>query len=779
MRKDSAAERWWDWPAAILLVLAFYFGAARLQTTNWTEYLGRIQILVLIAAGLGLSLGYTRFRPWISFLFGAVFTLAIPGWVLAALIRADTWLERAVSLLGRLVSASADLVGNQAVRDPILFLTAMMLLYWIATFNAAYHLVRKGKPWVGLAVMGVVVLIVEYSYDMYAVADPGTLYSIIFFLSVVLLVARVYFLNSRRDWQNRGYMVENEVGFDLGRGAAAAGLVLVVLAWYSPRIVRTLTPGSTENLQLTAEIQRFRERFDKAVSSLRSQSPITVQSLGGTLGLGRGTNLSEDLVFYAKPASGRLNASRYYWSGRFYETYNNDQWESEEEVLTKMGPPTGPLSYELAGRTEVNVDFSSRISFLRTLYFPGAVMDISRPVSAVALRSGDTGVDLTAMIMDPPLRSGETYQVKALVSTPTIKQLRESALDEVPPAIIEKYLQLPENFSPRIRALAEDITEGLETPYDKSQAITQYLRENITYEPALPDVPVDVDPIEWFLFTRKAGFCNYYASAQVLMLRSLGVPSRLAVGYAEGTWNDTDKRYEVRSKDYHAWPEVYFPGLGWVPFEPTGGQPVLVYPEGTVVESSSAPVPTPFATPLIPDGGAGRELEDDLDTTSVAARRQQETIARLGIAGAGAAAAGLLIFGLYRLFEKPIRARIPLAVVVEQTLEARGWRVPNWLRRWARAARRTPMEKLFASVSELLRAWGNPAQPNLTPAEQVERLAGLVPEVRVDASTLLDEYQRSIYSPYAADFNRARRAAEDMRANGYRAWINRRGQRRM
>ena len=122
--------------------------------------------------------------------------------------------------------------------------------------------------------------------------------------------ARLYYLRSSREWVGRGHMVENEVGFDLGRGAALTALVLIVLAWYSPRVVRTLTPGSTENLTLTADIQRFRERFEKAVSALRSPSPMTIESLGGTMGLGRGTPLSDEIVMYAIPSGGQHHATR-------------------------------------------------------------------------------------------------------------------------------------------------------------------------------------------------------------------------------------------------------------------------------------------------------------------------------------------------------------------------------------------------------------------------------------------------------------------------------------
>jgi len=138
---------------------------------------------------------------------------------------------------------------------------------------------------------------------------------------------------------------------------------------------------------------------------------------------------------------------------------------------------------------------------------------------------------------------------------------------------------------------------------------------------------------------------------------------------------------------------------------------------------------------------------------------------------------GVLAYGFYHFFEEPIRSKKPFAVIIEETLIQRGWRVPGWLKRHARLARRTPIEKMFSTVGELLRAWGKQPSLNHTPSEQVAQLSVLVPEIAVYADVLLDEYQRSIYSQFPADMSRARRAAEDLRANGYRAWMSRRSNR--
>jgi len=119
--------------------------------------------------------------------------------------------------------------------------------------------------------------------------------------------------------------------------------------------------------------------------------------------------------------------------------------------------------------------------------------------------------------------------VDAVVKNPNIEELR-AAGNQYPQWVIDEYLQLPENFSPRIKALAAEITAKSETPYDKTFAITTYLRDNIEYASTIPTAPRNTDPLEWILFQYKKGYCVYYATSEVLMLRSIGIPARMQWG---------------------------------------------------------------------------------------------------------------------------------------------------------------------------------------------------------------------------------------------------------
>jgi transglutaminase-like putative cysteine protease len=114
--------------------------------------------------------------------------------------------------------------------------------------------------------------------------------------------------------------------------------------------------------------------------------------------------------------------------------------------------------------------------------------------------------------------------------------------------------------------LSETITKEAKSPYDKVIAIKQYLSQ-MHYSRQVEAPPQDVDRVDYFLFTQKSGDCVYFASAMTVMLRSVGVPSRLCIGYVPGEWNEATGNSNIRAKHSHAWPEVYFPDYGWIQLE--------------------------------------------------------------------------------------------------------------------------------------------------------------------------------------------------------------------
>ena len=172
-------------------------------------------------------------------------------------------------------------------------------------------------------------------------------------------------------------------------------------------------------------------------------------------------------------------------------------------------------------------------------------------------------------------RMTESYEAVSEVSQPSLATLRSES-QRYPPGFDILYTELPSELDPRVAELARRITANSKTDYDKAAAIDKYLRENYSYTLQLP-AQTPEDPIADFLFVRKRGHCEYFASAMAVMLRTLGIPSRLVNGFRNGEYNDLTGSYIVRARNAHAWVEAFMPAVGWVSFDPTpaGVAPVV------------------------------------------------------------------------------------------------------------------------------------------------------------------------------------------------------------
>ncbi|MGD7050948.1 DUF4129 domain-containing protein [Rossellomorea marisflavi] len=170
------------------------------------------------------------------------------------------------------------------------------------------------------------------------------------------------------------------------------------------------------------------------------------------------------------------------------------------------------------------------------------------------------------------------YQVSYHPASYSLKKMKGTVDGDIgSEGFLERYTQLPENLPERVSLLSEEITKDKDNWYDKVKAIEQYFRENgFVYDQQDVAVPgAEQDYVDQFLFETQQGYCDNFSTSMVAMTRSLGIPARWVKGYTEGTFSkQVDKDYqlfEVTNDNAHSWVEVFFPGVGWVPFEPTVG----------------------------------------------------------------------------------------------------------------------------------------------------------------------------------------------------------------
>ena len=163
----------------------------------------------------------------------------------------------------------------------------------------------------------------------------------------------------------------------------------------------------------------------------------------------------------------------------------------------------------------------------------------------------------------------EGYSMVSMVSVATDDELRGSGT-EYSGFMRDHYLQLPADAPQRVHQLARDLTQDAETAFDKAIAVQDYLRgPDFTYSRRSETPPRDADGVDHFLFETRAGYSAYFASSMAVLLRSVGVPTRVAAGYAPGLYDRESGVTVVRDSDGHGWAQVFFPGYGWIDFEPT------------------------------------------------------------------------------------------------------------------------------------------------------------------------------------------------------------------
>ncbi|MCI0348399.1 MAG: DUF3488 and transglutaminase-like domain-containing protein, partial [Acidobacteriales bacterium] len=199
------------------------------------------------------------------------------------------------------------------------------------------------------------------------------------------------------------------------------------------------------------------------------------------------------------------------------------------------------------------------------------VMFVAPFVNTVSGPYRTLSMDNTGSVTVADDRPVSIYNAISNIAAPPGEVLR-AVRSEYPPGIVLRYLQLPV-VDPRVRQLAASVTASAQNNYDKAAAVEAYLKSNLGYTLQLSKTPPR-DPIAEFLFERKEGHCEYFASAMAVMLRSVGIPARLVNGFRSGQFNDVTSSYIIRASDAHTWVEAYFPGNGWVTFDPTPPDPV-------------------------------------------------------------------------------------------------------------------------------------------------------------------------------------------------------------
>jgi hypothetical protein len=532
------------------------------QEAAWLDQLDYLAPLAVWAVLAGALVGVARMSIVFALPLGAVMGAGFVLWAIGGEYFTP------LSQLGRLEALREELIGWTRVvfdsgypAEMSPYAIGLGILMWTTAFTASYVVYRYHRVIDAILLLGAAITV-----NMSA-AVLGLGHLLLFVIAALLLWLRAALVTRQDGWQRRRVNENIEVPPSILRTGIIFAGASVVLAWLltSVAIAAPLT-GAWRNLDVVWT--EVRDQFEGVFAGLTNpNSRISGNTFGPSFTV-FGDWVSNDEEVLVLAAERPL-----YLRTRTYDEYTGTGWDSTDGP--KRGVAAGdPLFTVLTSErptVEVGVRLESiaiemRQTMGRNLFTGGSPLKVYAPAVIVE----PNGLPLMGGIESPnALGPGEVYEEAVLVSEATEAQLA-AAGDDYSTAVRDLYLDTS-GITDRVAALAKEITADAENPYERAKALARYLRgEDFTYSTAGLEIPSGADLVDTFLFGEdgQIGYCQHYASAMALMARSVGLPARVAVGFAPGEAAG-DGLWLVREANAHAWVEIYFPGHGWQIFEAT------------------------------------------------------------------------------------------------------------------------------------------------------------------------------------------------------------------
>jgi transglutaminase-like putative cysteine protease len=351
--------------------------------------------------------------------------------------------------------------------------------------------------------------------------------------------------------------------------------------------------------------------------------------VGGFLGFAKSLDTA-DRIALGNQVIMRVRATRpNYWIGQTFDTWNGRDWIQAANPVNghRLQRITGGSPFTIPLLPDQVAELATGTEDVQTFYLadggPNLVFHADN-AQRVYLQTRAINVTLDGTIASTTsMGPGTIYTVVSSDTTATPAQLRAATAPGASGSAViraaftaekSRYLQLPHPDA-RVTALATSITSGVDggpvstpttTPttaqpgapvtsgagtldphtYDKVMAIGNWMATHVRYTTDIPPLPAGADAVDSFLFGTRRGYCEQISTATVVMLRSLGIPAREAVGYVPGPYNPITDLYDIQAKDAHAWVQVWFPGYGWQNFDPTADVPLANPAPGSVLARS-------------------------------------------------------------------------------------------------------------------------------------------------------------------------------------------------
>jgi len=725
------------WFSVFLLAAVVYSTIWSVQSAGWVEHLN----ILSLTTALGLITGVIaakqeRFPRLYIHATIIIFGLALAFWQTAGAFYQGSIPGFAQGIYHWYQTIRLDGTSD----DDSIFLFFIVALGFLLAYTSAWLVYRTRSPWL-MIVANAIVLLINLSW----LDESYILYLVVFLVASLLLLLRINLSDSLRRWRKQGLRYADDLSWDVMQAGSLISIGILIFSWIMPWGYKDTTASQLWNANANPYVQ-LQTFWGRAFAMNGGNAVSNHGNFTDTLALGGNPNLNHDIVMTVQ-LTGTGDASQYLQ----FETLDTYNAATSRWLLTPATPIPVKANQEVAPAALLThletrtITIVSPLNEQRSL-IPGTSEVVKISVPSSILLSDATGGVVGWVSQNGRLQPGSHVTVTSAISSADEKTLRsvpmpadaptnppnydgEPPPETFSPNVVHADTQLPDNLDPRIASQAKKITANAPTMYDKAQAIQNWLRNTYTYSVNIQP-PSDKEAVSWFLFdSGNKGFCNYFASAMALMLRSLGIPARVVTGYTSGTNDEKHHMNVITGVDAHAWTQVYFAGYGWVNFEPSAS-----------FATFNRPLPNEFS-PSIIDAGTGStttnptrpnnpnnhgDINTDSSGSSATDVQAQEQLQQRISATLGSLIL-LLIFGA-----------IVFAI---------------W---WSRLFRRYSLAMQFYGRLCVLASWaGIKIQPAQTPYEYMQELALATPGEAPTLERLGDIYVRTQWAdPESAEHPR-------------------------
>ncbi|MFH1140205.1 MAG: transglutaminase-like domain-containing protein, partial [Chloroflexota bacterium] len=609
------------WATFLLVLMVVLSVTWSVESADWARTPG-LTFVVFTGAMTGMTLAKLRVHGLILLglgLLAGVFTVL---WFLVRFVDGGPWRDGLTVLGERLKLWYAAAATDGISSDLLPFTVALVTLVWLLGYTCAWFAFRYRNIWVPLVVAGLGIL----TNLSYLPSSHGA-YFVLFLLFAFLAVGWMSALERRRQWSRQHIQHSSLLGAMGIYNGLQLGFVAVLVAMLLPVGLPRPPFLKRGYEYLRWPVERLQGDFNRLFAAVPARKPMLYRFFDNTLPFQGAISLSDEVVFTirsSRPSYWRVRSYPIYTSKGWVsgatqmvpmqwqpKTATPEQYQEREEVIQHVRLNYSPRLLAAAGvvqgstldvEVELPVPLIYDIPITDTTYnpaLPPEVQVLGQRLRAMAAREevglraslvqdilpkdmelaglhyGEAGVltgvsirravpvplDVLSLRSQRRLFTSDEYTVTSTVSVATAQELRQAG-NKYPGWVRDIYLQLPDTLPKRVIDLARRLTAEAETPYDKAEAIAGYLR-TLPYTTNVPAPAYDADGVDHFLFNLGAGYSDYFGSAMAVMLRAVGVPTRMAVGYGMGEV-DEEGNVIVRDRNSHGWTEVFFPGYGWV-----------------------------------------------------------------------------------------------------------------------------------------------------------------------------------------------------------------------